>query len=216
MSQVQTSPHRRATPVQARSAATVETILAASSALLVEQGLPGFNTNAVAKAAGVNVATLYHYYPHKNAILRELFERDEQARAAYIRGRFDDLATTADLSGWVHDILGALMRMRQAQPAGVALRRACRAVPELMEVEETVNADLGERLGAALRQRMPHLAPARASVAGRVLVEVTTTLLDFARDRPRLAEETTGVLESLVRGLFGELENTPPSAKTKT
>ena len=210
MSKVQSSPHRRAVPVQARSAATVETILAASSALLVEQGLPGFNTNAVAKAAGVNVATLYHYYPHKNAILRELFERDEQARAAFIRLRLDDLATTDDIAGWVHDLVATLLRLRQDQPAGVALRRACRAVPELMEAEDAVNTDLGEHLGAALRQRMPHLAPAHAGVAGRAMVEVTSNLLDFARDRPAQAADTAAVLEDLIRGMFDQLERTAP------
>ena len=208
MSKVQSSPHRRATPVQARSAATVETILSASSALLVEQGLPGFNTNAVAKAAGVNVATLYHYYPHKNAILRELFERDEQARAAFVRLRVEDLATTTDLRGWVHDMVATLLRMRQDQPAGVALRRACRAVPELMEAEEAVNAELGERLGVSIRQRFAGLPASRAAVAGRSLVEVTGALLDFARDRPEVSDDTAAILESMLCGLFAELDRT--------
>ena len=71
---------RRAMPVQQRSAVTVEAILSASAELLVREGLPGFNTNAVAKVAGINVATLYHYFPNKNAILRELFDRDEKER----------------------------------------------------------------------------------------------------------------------------------------
>ena len=212
MNQVQSSPHRRATPVQARSAATVETILAASSSLLVEQGLPGFNTNAVAKAAGVNVATLYHYYPHKNAILRELFERDAEARAAYVRLRFDDLATSSDVAGWVHDTVVALLRMWQDQPAGAALRRACRAVPELMEAEEAVNADLGERLGASLRRRMPGLGAARAAVAGRATVEVTSTMLDFARDRADTAHDAAVILEGLILGLFAELQKMATAA----
>jgi AcrR family transcriptional regulator len=212
MNQVQSPSHRRATPVQARSAATVETILAASSALLVEQGLPGFNTNAVARAAGVNVATLYHYYPHKNAILRELFERDEQARAAFVRTRFVDLASAGNLADWVHDMVSTLLHMRQAQPAGVALRRACRAVPELMEAEEAVNSDLGTRLGASLQRRLPGLADARAMVAGRTMVEVTSTMLDFAGDRPETADDAAAVLEGMIRGLFVELEKMASAA----
>lgn len=213
MSQVKSSSHRRATPVQVRSAATVETILAASSALLVEQGLPGFNTNAVARVAGVNVATLYHYYPHKNAILRELFQRDEQARADFMRLRVEDLSGSSDLVGWVHDTVAALLHMRQAQPAGVALRRACRAVPELMESEEAINADLGECLGVSLRRRMPGLSAARAAVAGRAMVEVTTTMLDFAGDRPETADDAAAILEGLTLGLFAELEKTASAAR---
>jgi AcrR family transcriptional regulator len=160
----------------------------------------------VAKAAGVNVATLYHYYPHKNAILRDLFDRDEQARASFIRLRVEDLATTKDLGGWVHEIVATLLRMRQDQPAGVALRRACRAVPELMEAEEALNADVAQRLGASLRQRIPGVSAARAAAAGRVMVVVTATVLDFARDRPDVADDTAAVLENMIRGLFAELE----------
>jgi hypothetical protein len=40
----------RAAPVQARAAATVEAILDAALDVLVAEGLPGFNTNSVARA----------------------------------------------------------------------------------------------------------------------------------------------------------------------
>lgn len=206
MNSSQASSHRRATPAQARSAATVESILAASSALLIDQGLPGFNTNAVAKLAGVNVATLYHYFPHKNAILRELFDRDERARADFIYAQLEDLAVTPDLHGWLHRMSVTLLEMRQGQKAGVALRRACRAVPELMEAEEELNTGLASAFAGVLRRRIPQLPAARAEVAGRAMVEVASTLLDFAQSRPESARPMAEMLETIMRGFWSELE----------
>lgn len=205
MDQTRMNPHRRAMPVQARSAATVEMILATARTLLAERGLPSFNTNAVARAAKVNVATLYHYFPHKNAILRELFDRDERERSAYLESRLEDLATTDDLAGVIHDVAATLHRVRGEQSAGPALRRACRAVPELMDAEEAVNAAVGERLAAALARRFPRLGPVRLGIAGRIMVEVTGALLDFAGFQPGAGEGVVAELETVLRGYMAEL-----------
>jgi AcrR family transcriptional regulator len=191
--------------MQARSAATVETILTAATTLLVEHGLPSFNTNAVAKAAGVNVATLYHYFPNKTAVLRELFQRDEAARSVFVLSRLDTLANADDLTGWVRDVVTTLLRLRQGQPAGPALRRACRAIPELTEVEDLVSATLVSELSRALKRRYARITPRRAKAAARVIVEVTETLLDSAGDEPSSSAAIAAELESLLRGYFAEL-----------
>lgn len=57
----------RKTPKQARSRNTVEVILEAATRILQEGGLAAFNTNAVAERAGIGVASLYDYFPGKNA-----------------------------------------------------------------------------------------------------------------------------------------------------
>jgi AcrR family transcriptional regulator len=72
-------------PKQARAAATFDKIIQAAVEVLVDKGLQGFNTNIVAEVAGVNVATVYHYFPDKNSILRELFERNEAVRIGFFR-----------------------------------------------------------------------------------------------------------------------------------
>ena len=71
-SQIIVIPRKR--PVQKRSRATVEAVLVAAARILEEQGLPGFNTNAVAERAGVSIGSLYQYFPSKDAILVALME----------------------------------------------------------------------------------------------------------------------------------------------
>ena len=65
----------RKTPVQARSAASVDAILEATIQVLLTVGKQRLTTTKVADRAGVSVGTLYQYFPNKTALLRSVLER---------------------------------------------------------------------------------------------------------------------------------------------
>ena len=69
----------RKSPLQARSATTVEAILEAALQLLIRTGPKSLTTTQIAKRAGVSVGTLYQYFPNKaslyHALLSEKLER---------------------------------------------------------------------------------------------------------------------------------------------
>lgn len=65
----------RKEPKQERSRKLVETVLDAALEIVDKQGLASFNTNAVAKAAGVDIASIYQYLPNKESILFWTAER---------------------------------------------------------------------------------------------------------------------------------------------
>jgi AcrR family transcriptional regulator len=74
----------RKTPSQDRARATVEAILEAAAYILVRDGWEKFTTNSVAERAGVNIASLYQYFPNKDSIVAELQRRHiEKGLAAY-------------------------------------------------------------------------------------------------------------------------------------
>ncbi|MFT3923769.1 MAG: TetR/AcrR family transcriptional regulator [Myxococcales bacterium] len=76
----------RKLPTQARSRATVDAILQATTYILHRQSFEGLNTNAVARRAGVNIATLYQYFPNKEALVAELARRHVvRTRAAALK-----------------------------------------------------------------------------------------------------------------------------------
>ena len=64
----------RKTPIQARSAVTVEAISEATIQVLLTHGAERFTTTRVAARAGVSVGTLHQYYPNKQALLFAVLE----------------------------------------------------------------------------------------------------------------------------------------------
>jgi len=87
----------RKTPVQARSAVTVEAIFEATIQILVTHGLDRFTTTRVADRAGVSVGTLYQYYPNKQSLLFAVLEHHlgkvaEAVEAACEQARHKPLA----------------------------------------------------------------------------------------------------------------------------
>ena len=71
--QVRTTPRKR--PRQARSRATVDSVLEATARVLVKRGFDGLTTNLVAEAAGVSIGSLYQYFPNKAALVGALIEK---------------------------------------------------------------------------------------------------------------------------------------------
>lgn len=65
----------RKTPVQARSADTVNAILEATIQVLLRVGKERLTTTRVAVRAGVSVGTLYQYFPNKRSLLQAVLQR---------------------------------------------------------------------------------------------------------------------------------------------
>jgi len=87
----------RKTPVQARSALTVEAISEATIQVLLRHGSDRLTTTRVADRAGVSVGTLYQYYPNKQSLLFAVMEHHlgkvaEAVEAACDQGRRKPLA----------------------------------------------------------------------------------------------------------------------------
>src|SRR4029453_15224235 len=62
-------------PSQRRSRETFEALVDACTGLLPELGYAGTTTNHIAERAGVNIASLYEYFPGKDAIVAQVAER---------------------------------------------------------------------------------------------------------------------------------------------
>lgn len=65
----------RKEPRQARSRATVETIVQAGARILSDEGWAGFTTNRIAELAGVSIGSLYQYFPDKLSLVDAIRHR---------------------------------------------------------------------------------------------------------------------------------------------
>jgi AcrR family transcriptional regulator len=105
----------RRTPRQTRAQQTVDFILEAAAYILSEDGFEAFTTNRVAERAGVNIASLYQYFPNKSAILEQLQARHIAAPAegyAQLLDRLRDLP----LEAAVRVIVDVALAMHAREP----------------------------------------------------------------------------------------------------
>jgi AcrR family transcriptional regulator len=173
------TPRKR--PRQERAQATVEAILQAATYILVKDGWEGFNTNRVAERAGVNIASLYQYFPSKEAIAVELQRRHvEQARRAFPPAPGAPRSLKAMLRQMVlagvneHKVAPRLHRIFSEELPNLA--RQAQLDPAFLEA-------WGQRL-APLVRNVPDVA--LASEISRIAVHAV--IHEIAHERPALLE----------------------------
>lgn len=66
----------------------VEAIREACLQILRREGPDHLTTQRIADVAGINIASLYQYYPNKEAVLAELFEEQISRHMSNVRERF--------------------------------------------------------------------------------------------------------------------------------
>ncbi len=195
--------HPRRLPAQERGRAAFEAILATAARLIEEGGIERLNTNLVAAESGINISTVYKYFPNKLAILATLFERQSAERTEVAFDDLEQLPSTEDWQALLDRAADHLVARRRSQSGHVALLRAMRSSPELTELYARAIRRSAERLAALLRERagMPR---ARSLVVARTVVEMQVAMLDWweseegGRD-PGIVRE----LKVLVRSYLG-------------
>lgn len=142
----------RKSPRQARSAATIAAIHEATIQVLLTDGVGRLTTTRVADRAGVSVGTLYQYFPHKQALLFALVERQFEAissamyaAAERLRGR--DLAIMAE---------GLALAWLDAKAADIVASRAIYGIAAEFDLSElmgraadTMTREFSDLLGSA-------------------------------------------------------------------
>ncbi len=96
-------PRRR--PARASGQSIVTAILDAASALLVESGIEGITTNAIAKRAGISVGSLYQYFPNKEAICAGIAKRVNERLLAQLKVVVSNELSAAERLDGVIDVV---------------------------------------------------------------------------------------------------------------
>ena len=167
----------RRAPLQSRGQATFDHILDATSRLIDELGLEGVNTNTIAKAAGVNIATLYQYFPNKRAVLLALFQRQAERRVSTARSLLAGIGRSPDWPDRIEAFVDGMARLRSELPGTAALMQAMRVDPELREY----NLRAGDAASTALAEELleaGRLSRDDARIVARCMLEVNATLID--------------------------------------
>ena len=200
----------RAGPKQARAIATVGRILDTAAALLDEVGVEAFTTNLLAARSGERVRTVYRYFPNKHAVIAAVAERLAEAESGHVLAFATVADPTVDARAAIDRVLRGYLEGARSQPGFMAIRKAMRAVPALMEIERRANAVLIQELAKALAQRGWKGPPARLRAVATVVVETVAAVLDRAlaspaTDAKRLLGELATMLEHYLAAADGRM-----------
>ena len=107
----------RRSPLQARSRATVNAILAAAAQVFARHGYAAGTTNRIAEHAGVSIGSLYEYFPNKDALLVAILEAHVQEGEATVEKAMAELRTAnGDLRWAVGRLVAAIVELHTRDP----------------------------------------------------------------------------------------------------
>lgn len=203
-------PTRRA-PLRPKAQATVERILDATAALLDEAGL-GVTTNRIAAAAGINVATLYQYFPNKEAVFVAVLHRHLAWRLERVSALLSGLGRNSDWRGQVQTLIGTMVARRDSEPGIRSLRLAMRASPELRDEHHAATLEVARVVADELR-RGTDLGEAEAHAVALCAMESLVAVLDLREagvvEQPELIERQA---HELVTGFLAHYLDGPSAS----
>jgi len=187
----------RKKPRQERSVATVEAILQAATYILTKRGWDAFTTNNVAEKAGVNIASLYQYFPNKEAIVAELQRRHVQE----MRRRWPSPSPTPSLEANMRLVLEAVVSEHRVNPAlhrvfADELPRSLRQGSLPGEAE----ARWAETIAPLVKVPDPELASFIVNVAVHAIIHEAATDRPELLDHPLFVPELVRLLTSYLSG----------------
>jgi len=188
----------RKSPLQRRSAETVDVIVEASARILETKGFEAFNTNAIAEMAGVSIGSLYQYFPGKYALLSALIERQMKP--------FLDMRTALASKP---DFRSALRFYIEVAVNNQIRRPELARLIDLAERQEMFNDLVSSASSFVLPQleRMLKLPGAplvrKRSLAAADILAIVKALTDVAGERRET--ESAELLERIERAILGYL-----------
>lgn len=197
------SPRR--TPVQQRSRGRVQDILTATGHLLDEGGVDAVTTRALAERAGMSVAGIYQYFPNRDAIIDAYLEQatsqvDTDVLAAI--GQLPIVSVRAVLEAAV------LAHVRFYQHNSEIVRVWLGATGDSLVLRRARERNFA--LGRSLQEMFlasGFLTPDMPDYGTDLVVEVCTSVIEFAFRSPRDAQEREEIVQMGVDMVMAQIVN---------
>lgn len=168
----------RRTPSQQRAYESVQAIVLAATEIIEAEGYEAYNTNTVAKRAGVSVALVYRYFPNKESILVALWEETQNVRARTVVHIIRQIPTVENWEEYARMIMVTLRKLRTDQPNLMMMRKIFPSVPQLAFVENKVIRECGDALVSVIKKRFAKISDDEAEAATMTLLSMIPPLVD--------------------------------------
>jgi AcrR family transcriptional regulator len=166
----------RRRPTQQRGEERVKQILDATEELVLEIGTDSITTNHIARRAGVNVGTIYHFFTDKFEIFRGVI-----GRILSVLGEAIDEAVSnpapSDVE-WLEGLIDAYERFWFKNKGAIRLWLAASRAPEMQSLWDDYYDDRLPEYVRALEKNCPHIPASRRPAVAWMLNEVLMDILD--------------------------------------
>jgi AcrR family transcriptional regulator len=190
----------RKEPGQERSRATLQSIMSASAELIAENGLDATSMTQIANLAGLSKASLYRYFPNKQALLLAHAERSfkihrEEMQAVMQLGN--------DPEKMLRDGIGHYCEKHTNNPFLLNLRAAIHADPVLSELDLQDSRENAALLSDFLSQHFPQIDQAVIETRSLLTMELIDSLARLVARVP--STEQSRLIDEFVRLFFADL-----------
>jgi AcrR family transcriptional regulator len=176
----------RRTPVQRRSAETLDRILEAAAQVFERHGYAAGTTNRIAEQAEVSIGTLYQYYPNKDAVLVALIERHLNEGVQVFTPLLAELATQPPLRQVLDSAFNAWLDLHGHRPTlhRVLFEESPRPAEVLARLDAISNAFVDQVTDYFVRQPRVTVTDPRlaAQLTYQIMETITHTLVIHPRD----------------------------------
>lgn len=169
-----------------------ERVLEAAKAVFSEGG-PGAGLEAVARAAGVGIGTLYRHFPTREALFEAVYRREADQLLEIARQLADNTAPLEGLRRWIEALVD-FVATKKGMVEALAL--AAHKPPELMAY---TTGRLTEAIGLLLR-RAAEAGEVRQDVGPEDLLRAVIGL-SYLQEGPGWQERVTRLLDVFLDGL---------------
>ncbi len=194
----------RRTPTQQRGEQRVQEILDATEELVLEIGADSITTNHIARRAGVNVGTVYHFFADKlqiyhAVISRAVSELQEQVRETVSKPAVSDVE-------WLDRIIDVHEGVWHNRKGSIRLWESVCRYPEISRIQSRYYDRMVPEYVRGLKDYCPRVPASRRGVIARIVNDVLIALLDDAaaatssRERDARLREMRILLRAYVCG----------------
>jgi AcrR family transcriptional regulator len=160
----------------ARGEQRQQELLRAAAAVFSRLGYHGTTTNAIATEAGVSPATLYQFFPNKEAIASAL--ASQYARAMAEEERAIDPDGLLSWNDAVRELIDVCMRFNLKQPEFHTLVVDAPLSASAREDKQALGQTFVDFIAARLRRQLPALSRSEAVHHGQVALMIFRGILD--------------------------------------
>jgi AcrR family transcriptional regulator len=168
----------------------VERILDAAQEVLIEFGFDGASTNRIAKAAGVSPASIYQYFPDKEAVAMAAVRRFTDRLASQVSAEAEE-RPDEPAAAYVRRVIRAVLNAMDVDPRFLAA--AINTVPQLGGESKLAQLEgqLFDLIAKRLHDDRERLRPGmRPEAATWLLVRTIRHLtVDFMLEKPDIERE---------------------------